>query len=681
MSTSPTPKGTPVQQSSSDGGPSDGVLEALVSPQHSTPGSSGPQHKKRVSSLLQSPSFREELDVLIQEQMKKGGSSSNLWALRQLADYMASHGSPAALSASPSSTGMMMVTPINDLHGLEPSGMVKGERLMRCKLASVHRLLDLYGWAQLSHTCLTLRVSKEQEHFLVLPNGLTYGEVTASSLAKVNILGEVVERGSTTLGVDLDSFSLHSAIYSTRPDVRCLVHLHTPATAAVSAMKCGLLPLSHEALLVGEVASYDYNGLMEKEEDRVELQKSLGPTCKVLLLRNHGIVALGESVEEAFYTIYHIQAACQIQVSALCSAGGEQNLIMLDRSTHKPNAAGTVGWAGSTFGPLTKSRLGEHEFEALMRTLDNLGYRTGYAYRFPVLLERSRTRREVEVPATVHSFQFEEEGVHPLPRQHPYAQRQQQEKTRWLNTPNSYLRVNQDQASPGYQRTTWLKTEEMQQGAIKIENSNQFVPLFTNPQEVLETRNKIRQQNRQDMKTAGPQSQVLAGVITDGSPLSPDPAELAKLEPETPNPFNQLTDKELEEYRKEVQRKAGGQTVGEEVENEKESPPATPPTNNPTPCNPPPSDEKKKDSTAVQNGKGEEEKQTTEDLEKGMKALSTNDTSTPPSTTPAAPPAKPPSNTPEGSPSKSPSKKKKKFKAPSFLKKSKKKDQKEKAET
>ncbi|XP_020329700.1 beta-adducin-like isoform X1 [Oncorhynchus kisutch] len=705
MSTTPTPKGTPVQQSSSDGGPSDGVLEALVSPQHSTPGSSGPQHKKRVSSLLQSPSFREELDVLIQEQMKKGGSSSNLWALRQLADYMASHGSPAALSASPSSTGMMMVTPINDLHGLEPSGMVKGERLMRCKLASVHRLLDLYGWAQLSHTCLTLRVSKEQEHFLVLPNGLAYGEVTASSLAKVNILGEVVERGSTTLGVDLDSFSLHSAIYSTRPDVRCLVHLHTPATAAVSAMKCGLLPLSHEALLVGEVASYDYNGLMENEEDRVELQKSLGPTCKVLLLRNHGIVALGESVEEAFYTIYHIQAACQIQVSALCSAGGEQNLIMLDRSTHKPNAAGTVGWAGSTFGPLTKSRLGEHEFEALMRTLDNLGYRTGYAYRFPVLLERSRTRREVEVPATVHSFQFEEEGVHPLPRQHPYAQRQQLEKTRWLNTPNSYLRVNQDQASPGHQRTTWLKTEEMQQGAIKIENSNQFVPLFTNPQEVLETRNKIRQQNRQDMKTAGPQSQVLAGVITDGSPLvqkklhvavkkgvfsvnksikvkSPDPAELATLEAETPNPFNQLTDKELEEYRKEVQRKAGGQTdVGEEVENEKESLPATPPTSNPTPCNPPPSDETKKDSTAVQNGKGEEEKQTTEELEKGMKALSTNDTSTPPSTTPAAPPAKPPSNTPEGSPSKSPSKKKKKFKAPSFLKKSKKKEQKEKAET
>ncbi|XP_059192749.1 beta-adducin isoform X1 [Centropristis striata] len=583
MSKSPTPKGTPVQRS-----PSDGVPEGFQSPQHSTP-SSGPQHKKRISSLLQSPSFREELDVLIQEQMKKGGSSSNLWALRQLADFMASHGSPAALPVSPSN--MMMVTPINDLQSWEPGSMVKGERLMRCKLASVHRLFDLYGWAQITRTCLTLRVSKEQEHFLVLPDGLAYSEVTGSSLVKVNILGELVEKGSTNLGLDTEKFSLHSAIYSARPDVRCLLHLHTPATAAVSAMKSGLMSLSHEALLVGDVAYYDYNGVMEQEEDRVELQKSLGPTCKVLVLRNHGIVALGESVEEAFYTIYHIQAACQIQVSALCCSGGEQNVILLDRTIHKPNVAGTVGWAGSTFGPLHKSRIGEHEFEALMRTLDNLGYRTGYAYRFPVLLERSRTRREVEVPATATAFhQFDDDGVHPALRQHPFAQRQQQERTRWLNTPNTYQKVSQEQASPGHQRTTWLKAEEMTQAgstAIKIENPNQFVPLFTNPQEVIETRNKIRQQNRQDMKTAGPQSQVLASVITVDGPPSPVSPPKAPPEPEPPNPFNQLTDQELEEYRKEVQRKQDGGTNGEEVANDKESPPATSPTKGPPPSLPP----------------------------------------------------------------------------------------------
>ncbi|KAI9518082.1 Beta-adducin [Dissostichus eleginoides] len=667
MSKSPTPSGTPVQLS-----PSDGVPESLPSPQHSTPGS-GPPQKKRISSLLQSPSFREELDVLIQEQMKKGGSSSNLWALRQLADFMTSHGSPAALPVSPSN--MMMVTPINDLQIWEPGSLVKGERLMRCKLASVHRLFDLYGWAQISRTCLTLRVSKEQEHFLVLPHGLAYSEVTGSNLVKVNIVGEVVEKGSTNLGVDTEEFSLHSAIYSARPDVRCLLHLHTPATAAVSSMKSGLLPLSHEALLVGDVAYYDYNGVMEEEEDRVELQKSLGPTCKVLVLRNHGIVALGESVEEAFYTIFHIQAACQIQVSALCCAGGEQNLIMLDRSVHKPSVAGTVGWAGSTFGPLTKTRIGEHEFEALMRTMDNLGYRTGYAYRFPVLLERSRTRRDVEVPATATAHhQFDDDGVHPALRQHPFAQRQQQERTRWLNTPNSYQKVNQELNSPG-QRTTWLKSEEITQSgstAIKME-TNQFVPLFTNPQEVIATRNKIRLQNRQDMKTAGPQSQVLASVITVDSPPSPVDTPKVPPEPEPPNPFNQLTDQELDEYRKEVQKKQDGGTNGEEVANDKESPPAASPTESP----PPLSEEAKPESPAIQNG-GEEEKQTTEELEKGMKALSTNDTNDTTST-PAAPPPKPQGGTPECSPSKSPSKKKKKFKPPSFLKKSKK--QKEKAET
>ncbi|XP_047237442.1 beta-adducin isoform X3 [Girardinichthys multiradiatus] len=674
MSKSPTPKGTPVQRS-----PSDGVPEGLHSPQHSTP-VSGPQHKKRISSLLHSPSFREELDVLIQEQMKKGGSSSNLWALRQLADFMASHGSPATLPVSPSN--MMMVTSINDLHGWEPGSLVKGERLMRCKLASTHRLFDLYGWAQISQTLLTLRVSKEQEHFLVLPEGLAYSEVTGSSLVKVNLLGEVVEKGSTNLQVGTDKFSLHSAIYSARPNVRCLLHLHTPATAAVSAMKSGLLPLSHEALLVGDVAYYDYNGVMGEEEDRMELQKSLGPTCKVLVLRNHGIVALGESVEEAFYTIFHIQAACQIQVTALCSSGGEHNLIMLDRAIHKPNPTGTVSWAGSTFGPLHKSRNGEHEFEALMRTLDNLGYRTGYAYRFPVLLERSRTRREVEVPATATAFhQFDDDCVHTALRQHPFAQRQQQERTRWLNTPNTYQKVSQEQASPGHQRTTqWLKTEEVTQAgstAIKIENPNQFVPLFTNPQEVIETRNKIRQQNRQDMKTAGPQSQVLASVITEDSPPTPVSPPKVPPEPEPPNPFNELTDKELEEYRKEVERKQDGGTDGEEVEIDRDSAPAASPTKGPAASHPPVSAlDVQSNSPAIQNG-GEEEKQVAKELVEGMKALSTNENSS----TPTVVPIKLQGGTPEGSPCKSPSKKKKKFKPPSFLKKSKKQKEKEKVET
>uniref|UniRef100_A0A8C8RQF7 Adducin 2 n=1 Tax=Pelusios castaneus TaxID=367368 RepID=A0A8C8RQF7_9SAUR len=479
------------------------------------------EQKKRVTMILQSPSFREELESLIQEQMKKG-NNSNIWALRQIADFMAST-APSVFPTSP--IGLSTVTPINDLHSSESLSLAKGERLMRCKLGSIYRLLDLYGWAQLRNTYVTLRVSKEQDHFLISPKGLSCNEVTASSLIKVNILGEVVEQGSTSFSVDTRGFGLHSAIYAARPDVRCIIHLHTPTTAAVSAMKCGILPVSHNALLLGDLVYFDFNGEMEEEADRIELQKCLGPTCKILVLRNHGVITLGDTVEEAFYKAFHLQAACEIQVSALSSAGGADNLIVLEREKYRPHDVGSVRWAGSTFGPMQKSRLGEHEFEALMRMLDNLGYRTGYTYRHPFIQEKTKHKSDVVIPATVTAFIFEEE-VAPLSTLRQHAQKQQKEKTRWLNTPNTYLRVNvaeENQRSAGSQRTktTWMKADEVEKASsgtlIRIENPNQFVPLYTDPQEVLEMRNKIREQNRQDVKSAGPQSQLLASVIAEKS--------------------------------------------------------------------------------------------------------------------------------------------------------------------
>uniref|UniRef100_A0A8D0C556 Adducin 2 n=1 Tax=Scleropages formosus TaxID=113540 RepID=A0A8D0C556_SCLFO len=497
MSAMSTPEGSPTHQS-----PGPPLPDGHISPLSLT-------HEHR--SL--SSTFREELDVLIQDQVKKGTNSSSLWALRQIADFLSHSSATLALPTSPSH--LVTVTPINDLGSVEPGSMGKAERLQRCKLASTYRLLDLYGWACVAHGQLTLRISKEQDHFLVLPHGLSYSEATALSLVKVNILGETVEQGSTALGIDVEGFGLHSALYSARPDVRCLLHLHTPASVAVSAMKCGLLPLSHEALLAGEVAYYSYSGTMEETGDKVELQKSLGPTCKVLVLRNHGIVALGESVEEAFYILYHVQAACQIQVSAMCSAGGQKNLILLDRVSQRPCPTGTVGWAGSTFGPLHKSRLGEHEFEALMRTLDNLGYRTGYAYRFPLLLERARARREVEVAAAVTAFTLEGGSARRYLRPPTHAHKQRLEKTRWLNMPNS----SRSQESPGHQRSTvrtWGREGLSGRGsgsAVKVESASQFVPLFTDPQEVLEIRKKIREQQRQETNWAGPQSHLLAGVL------------------------------------------------------------------------------------------------------------------------------------------------------------------------
>ncbi|XP_042332715.1 beta-adducin [Sceloporus undulatus] len=668
------------------------------------------EQKKRVTMILQSPSFREELESLIQEQMKKGNNSS-IWALRQIADFMANT-SPSVFPTSP--LNLSTVTPINDLHATDSAVLAKGERLMRCKLGSVYRLLDLYGWAQLSSTSVTLRVSKEQDHFLVCPGGLSCHEVTASSLIKVNILGEVVEQGSTNFPVDTQGFSLHSAIYAARPDVRCIIHLRTPATAAVSAMKHGLMLISHDALLAGEMVYFDFNGEMEEEADRVELQKCLGPTCKVLVLRNHGLVALGDTVEEAFYKIFHLQAACEVQISALSSTGATESLIVLEREKHRPHDVGSVQWAGSTFGPMQKSRLGEHEFEALMRMLDNLGYRTGYAYRHPFVQEKTKHKSEVEIPATVTAFIFEEEGA-PISTLRQHAQKQQKEKTRWLNTPNTYLRVNvaeESQGMAGSQRTktTWMKADEVEKSSsgtpIRIENPNQFVPLYTDPQEVLEMRNKIREQNRQEVKSAGPQSQLLASVIAEKSRSPSTESNLADgevkdevqadtvLEPEPPNPFSQLTDQELEEYKKEVERKKLGldgekdTSLEEEVTSSvttTEHSPNKPAVKSP-PMSPSKSSEggKKVDSgqapadpsaepeaAVVVNGK--EEDQTVEELlSKELSQMTTNaDTDAPKDKTETVTSGP---VSPDGSPSKSPSKKKKKFRAPSFLKKSKKKE-------
>ncbi|XP_030057762.1 beta-adducin isoform X2 [Microcaecilia unicolor] len=666
------------------------------------------EQKKRVTMILQSPSFRDELECLIQEQMKKGNNSSNIWALRQIVDFMAST-APSVFPTSPLS--LSMVTPINDMHGSDSTTLVKGERLMRCKVTSIYRLLDLYGWAQLSNTYVTLRINKEQDHFLVSPKGLSCSEITASSLIKVNILGEVVDQGSSSFSVDTCKFSLHSAIYSARPDTRCIIHLHTPATAAVSAMKCGVLPVSHEALLAGDVVYYDFNGDMEEEADRIELQKCLGPTCKVLVLRNHGMVALGDSVEEAFYKIFHLQSACEIQVAALSCAGGVDNLILLDREKSRPHEVGSVRWAGSTFGPMQKSRLGEHEFEALMRMLDNLGYRTGYTYRYPFVQEKVKHKSEVEIPATVTAFMFEEEAV-PQSSLRQHAQKQQKEKTRWLNTPNTYLRVNVSEETSPRTKTTWMKADEVVKPSsgipIRIENPNQFVPLFTDPREVLETRNKIREQNRQDVKSAGPQSQLLANVITEKSrspstegqlaskldtEVKEEPQEAVPAEPEPPNPFSQLTDQELEEYKREVERKKLGlederETTEEDSQPSLVTPPTSPqkyPVKSPvvspskssedarkTVATKEPADDTAETLPAVVVVNGSKEDQTAEEaLNQGISQLTTNvdaDTETSKDKT------EPVTGSPEGSPSKSPSKKKKKFRTPSFLKKGKKKE-------
>uniref|UniRef100_A0A8B9J6Q8 Alpha-adducin n=1 Tax=Astyanax mexicanus TaxID=7994 RepID=A0A8B9J6Q8_ASTMX len=529
------------------------------------------EQRKRVSMILQSPAFCDELETLIQDQMKKGKNPTSLLALQQIADFMttsvptmypaAPQGGMAALNMS-----LGMVTPVNDLRGSDSIAYEKGEKLLRCKLAAFYRLADLFGWSQLIYNHLTVRLNSEQERFLIVPFGLLYSEVSASSLVKINLQGEIVDRGSTNLGVNQAGFTLHSAIYAARPDVKCIVHIHTPAGAAVSAMKCGLLPISPEALSLGEVAYHDYHGILVDEEENVLIQKNLGPTSKVLILRNHGLVSVGETVEESFYYIHNLVRACEIQVRTLASAGGPDNLVMLDPAKYKAHSRHPEPVGDGTS---LKWQIGEQEFEALMRMLDNLGYRTGYPYRCPALRDKAKKYSDVEVPpsATGYSYTDDSDSGARSPLKHSF-QRQQRDKSRWLNAgrPDEACEEGLEGSGSPKAKTKWTKEESLRQAAV----ANQFVPLNTNPKEVQEMRNKIREQNLQDIKTAGPQSQVLTGAVVDRSFVQGElvTASKAIIEKEYqprvivsktgPNPFTKLTDQELEEYRKEVELKQKG---------------------------------------------------------------------------------------------------------------------------
>ncbi|XP_028614084.1 alpha-adducin isoform X1 [Grammomys surdaster] len=680
------------------------------------------EQKKRVSMILQSPAFCEELESMIQEQFKKGKNPTGLLALQQIADFMtasvpnvypaAPQGGMAALNMS-----LGMVTPVNDLRGSDSIAYDKGEKLLRCKLAAFYRLADLFGWSQLIYNHITTRVNSEQEHFLIVPFGLLYSEVTASSLVKVNLQGDIVDRGSTNLGVNQAGFTLHSAIYAARPDAKCIVHIHTPAGAAVSAMKCGLLPISPEALSLGDVAYHDYHGILVDEEEKILIQKNLGPKSKVLILRNHGLVSVGESVEEAFYYIHNLVVACEIQVRTLASAGGPDNLVLLDPGKYKAKSRSPGTPAGGGSGSPPKWQIGEQEFEALMRMLDNLGYRTGYPYRYPALRERSKKYSDVEVPASVtgHSFASDGDSGTCSPLRHSF-QKQQREKTRWLNSGrgDDASEEGQNGSSPK-SKTKWTKEDGHRTSTSAVPNL--FVPLNTNPKEVQEMRNKIREQNLQDIKTAGPQSQVLCGVMMDRSLVQGElvTASKAIIEKEYqphvivsttgPNPFNTLTDRELEEYRREVERKQKGseENLDETREQKEKSPPDQSAVPNTPPSTPIKLEEDlPQEPTSRDDSDAATFKPTPPDLspDEPSEALAfpTVEEEAHASPDPTQPPAEadpepasasapgaeevaspaPEEGSPmdpgsDGSPGKSPSKKKKKFRTPSFLKKSKKK--------
>lgn len=242
------------------------------------------------------------------------------------------------------------------------------EREVRVHLAAAYRLAAHFGWTDLIYTHFSARVPGPAEHYLLNPFGHLFHEVTASSLVKVDLDGNIVAPSSHI--IHTGGFVIHSAIHSARPDVQCIMHCHTRAGMAVSAMKCGLLNLTqHATLFHGRVAYHDSEGLAIDTDERARLIRDLGDK-PVMILRNHGTLVCGHTVAEAVSMMWHLEKAMQAQVDALAS---RTELTTVSDLTAELSAS--RGFTNEKPEPLYsqgKSPLGWYEWPALLRMLDSL---------------------------------------------------------------------------------------------------------------------------------------------------------------------------------------------------------------------------------------------------------------------------------------------------------------------
>jgi len=196
------------------------------------------------------------------------------------------------------------------------------EWAIRCELAAFYRLLAHFRMTDLIDTHVSVRVPGDEELFLINRYGVLFHEMKASDLVKIDINGSVMDELHTASSVNKAGFNIHSAIHAARHDAVCIVHTHTSAGMAVSAQEDGLLPITQHALkFYGCLSYHDYEGIALNAAECPRLVADLGSNM-AMILRNHGLLAVGGSIAEAFNQIYFLERACQAQVAAL--AGGQR---------------------------------------------------------------------------------------------------------------------------------------------------------------------------------------------------------------------------------------------------------------------------------------------------------------------------------------------------------------------
>ena len=238
--------------------------------------------------------------------------------------------------------------------------MEKTERDLRTQLAACYRIFDYMGWSEMIFNHITVKIPGDEHHFLINPYGLHYSEVTASNLVKVDIDGNIVEE--TDYAVNPAGIVIHTAIHAARPEIHCIAHTHTSAGMAVACSEKGLRNDNfYSALLHNRIAYHDFEGITVMDDEKPRLVANLGDKT-LLILRNHGLLACGRTIPEAFMNLWSLERSCEVQVT--CDSTNQPMIPIPNEVLEKSEQL----MAKQSMG----NPLGELEFSAFVRIIDKI---------------------------------------------------------------------------------------------------------------------------------------------------------------------------------------------------------------------------------------------------------------------------------------------------------------------
>ena len=222
---------------------------------------------------------------------------------------------------------------------------------VRVELAALYRLVAMHGWDDAIFTHISARIPGPDHHFLINPYGMFFEEITASSLVKIDLEGNILQE--TPYFINPAGFTIHSAIHAAREDAQFVMHLHSDQGVAVAAQEEGLLPLSQHALIVApNLAYHDYEGIALNLDERERLVADLGPTNKLMLLKNHGTLSVGATAAECWLGMFYLERACKQQVMAL--SAGRKHVLEAPKAAQeevKMQIGGGMGMIGQLAWP------------------------------------------------------------------------------------------------------------------------------------------------------------------------------------------------------------------------------------------------------------------------------------------------------------------------------------------